>query len=47
MIQNTAGIIRITNTRHPKCKDNVKKKNLYLIYRYNYSHIDNKEAVIW
>ena len=34
MMQNTVDVIRITNTRYQKRKDNVKKKFI-LIYRYN------------
>lgn len=45
MIQNTVDVIHITNTRHQKCKGNVKKK-FTLTYRYNSLCIDNEEAAI-
>ena len=45
MIQNTVVVTCVTNTRHQKWKDNVKKKLLF-IYRYD-SCIDNKEAALW
>ena len=46
MIQNTVDFICITNTRHQKWKDNVKKKFMF-IYKYSNSCIDNVEAAIW
>ena len=45
MIQNTADVICITNTRRQRLKDNVKCKFIF-IYRCNDSGIDNKEAAI-
>ena len=43
---NTVDVICITNTRHQKWKQNVKKEFIF-IYRYNDSCIDNEEAAIW
>ena len=46
VIQNTVDVIHVTNTRHQKWKDNVKKKFVF-IYRYNDSCINNKAAAVW
>ena len=45
-IQNTVDVICVTNTRHQKRKDNMKKKYIF-IYRYNDSCTDNEEAAVW
>ena len=46
MVQNTVDVKSVTNTRHQKWKDNVKKKFIF-IYRYDNSCTDNEEAAIW
>lgn len=43
MMKSTVDVTRITNTRHQKWKDNVKKKFVF-IYRYNNLCIDNEET---
>lgn len=43
MIQNTVNVICIMNTRHKKCKDNMKEIH---IYRYKDSCIGNEEVAI-
>ena len=45
-IPNTIDDMCITNSRHQKWEDNVKKKFIFF-YRYNNSGTDNEEAAKW